>query len=110
MRSIRLPFQEGMAASNGCDRQSDFVFPNQAGKVLEGTVVGLLGVGWETAGGQVPGTEVIAEAFAANALALARFVGARAPLQVFCLVALHGSQPQSLRLRWLATTSSSRQA
>jgi hypothetical protein len=63
--------------------------PNQPGEVLEGTVVGGLGVGWETASGELAAFEVVGQAFAAEALARAGLVGALATLEVLVLVTIH---------------------
>jgi len=62
--------------------------------MLEGTVVGPLGVFGKTAGGELPALQMILQALAANPLPGAGFIAAIAALQVLVLFAFHGRIPQ----------------
>jgi hypothetical protein len=58
--------------------------------VLEGSVVGLFGILREETSRQLPFREMIGDAVAADAFAVARFICAVARCQVFFFFAVHG--------------------
>jgi hypothetical protein len=62
--------------------------------MLERAVIGPLGVLGKTAGGELPASEVVLQAFAADSLFGAGLIAAIAPLKVLVLLAFHGTIPQ----------------
>ena len=68
----------------------DPLFDDKFGKVLERSVVGFFGIFREEASRQLPFREMIGDAVAADALALARLRGAVALCQVFFFFTFHG--------------------
>jgi hypothetical protein len=62
--------------------------------MLEGAVIGPLGLPGETAGGELPASQVVLQAFAADPFLGAGLVAAIASLEVLVLLAIHGTIPQ----------------
>lgn len=57
--------------------------------MLERSVPGLLSIGREATSGQLPASQVIANALATDSLALAGFITAVTGTQILFLIALH---------------------
>lgn len=64
---------------------------DQTREVFERTVVAYLGIGWKTAGRQLPAGQMKTDAFAAGSLARAGFITAIALRKVLGLFAFHES-------------------
>jgi hypothetical protein len=62
--------------------------------MLEGSVVGLLGIPGKTAGGQLPAPQVVLQALATDPFLGAGIIAAVASLHVLLFSALHGGAPQ----------------
>ena len=71
------------------EADSDLARGNQASKALEASIVGALDIFGEAAGGELPHTQVVAQALAADALPFTARIGALAEPRVARLLAFH---------------------
>jgi hypothetical protein len=87
-----------MANGNRCrtdwtSLNSHFFCLDQAREMIEGTIVGGLGIFWKATAGQLPHFQMIGEALATDALPGTRVIRAVAAFQVFFLFAIHRCTP-----------------
>jgi len=76
----------------GC---SDSTFADQAGKALEGAVIGRLDIVRKNASRQFTDAQMIGQTIAAHTFARTRFIAAIAVFEVFFLFAFHDRTPSS---------------
>jgi hypothetical protein len=79
--------------SNQGDGVLDPLFDDEFGKVLEGSIVGSFRILREKTSRQLSFRQMIGDAVAADAFALAWLIGAVALCQVFFFFAVHGFVP-----------------